>query len=92
MFVFEKGKEINIVLEGHLPVETPDFVIAIDEDARTITVNGTVVASQVQVESDGDETEVVEPETPTDEPTVDPEEDVTEPTDEPTTDEGESEE
>lgn len=50
MFVYEKNGNICIALEGNLPVNTPAYVIDINEEAKAISINGTVVAPNVEVE------------------------------------------
>ncbi len=48
MFVYEKNGNICVALEGNLPVNTPAYVIDIDEEAKTISINGTVIAPNVE--------------------------------------------
>jgi len=41
MFVYQnKNRDICITFEDNKPVENPEFVIIVDEEAKTITLNG----------------------------------------------------
>lgn len=44
MFVYEKNGKICIALEGNLPVDVPAYAIDINEEEKTISVNGEVIA------------------------------------------------
>lgn len=50
MFVYERNGNICIALEGNLPVNTPAYVIDIDEEAKTISINGAVVEPNIETE------------------------------------------
>ena len=44
MFVYQnKNHEICVSFYSKHPVESPDYVIAIDKDTKTISVNGTAI-------------------------------------------------
>lgn len=66
MYVYEnKAHEACVVLDGVIPLETPDFVIKLDAEKRQLVVNGTAIDSNIPAEAEEvtevDETEV-EPE------------------------------
>lgn len=70
MYVYEnKSHEVCVVLDGVIPVETPDFVIRLDRDAKQIVVNGAVIES-----ARGDVAEVQEVVDPVVDPVKEPEE------------------
>lgn len=65
MFVYEKNGAICVTFKSNKPVEDPEYVIVIDQETGSITING------VDVNTDSAETEdstqepveeVVEPE------------------------------
>ena len=42
MFVYQnKNREICVTFKDNKPVENPEYVIVVDKDAETITINGT---------------------------------------------------
>lgn len=71
MFVYQNAnRDICVTFESNKPVENPEYVIAIDHEAGTISVNGQVmeVASTEAAEPAAIEPEVEE--TPVEEPAV----------------------
>lgn len=64
MYVYEnKAHEACIVLDGVIPLETPDFVIKLDAEKRQLVVNGTAINSNISVEEVAEVAETeVEPE------------------------------
>lgn len=85
MFVYQNAnRDICVTFKSRMPVQDPEYVIAIDHEKGIIKVNGNEMVPAVPAED-----EAVEPETPTveepteqeeDEPVADP--DVTEGDDE----------
>lgn len=69
MFVYQNAnRDICVTFESNKPVENPEYVIAIDHEAGTISVNGQVMEA---VSTEAAEPEAVEPEaeeTPVEEP------------------------
>ena len=62
MYVYEnKAHEACVVLDGVIPLETPDFVIKLDAEKRQLVVNGTAIDSNIPAEvaevTEVDETE-----------------------------------
>lgn len=53
MYVYEnKAHEACVVLDGVIPLETPDFVIKLDAEKRQLVVNGTAIDSNIPAEAD----------------------------------------
>ena len=50
MFVYERNGNICIVFEGNLPVDVPAYAIDIDEEAKTISINGKVIEPNVETD------------------------------------------
>lgn len=72
MFVYQnKNNDICVTFTGNKPVETPDYVIVIDEEAKNISVNGSVIenpnADAVEEDVTEEPTDEVVEETTTDE-------------------------
>ena len=44
MFVYERNGNICVVFDGNLPEDVPAYSIDINEEAKNISVNGTIVA------------------------------------------------
>lgn len=45
MFVYQNvNRDICVTFDSNKPVKTPDYVISIDHENHTITINGQVVA------------------------------------------------
>ena len=62
MYVYEnKAHEACVVLDGVIPLKTPDFVIKLDAEKRQLVVNGTAIDSNIPAEvaevAEVDETE-----------------------------------
>lgn len=72
MFVYQNADHnICVTFEGNKPVENPEYVIAIDHEAGTLSVNGQVMTA-ASTESDVPEaSEPEEDETPVEEPSPD---------------------
>lgn len=72
MFVYQNAdRDICVTFEGNKPVENPEYVIAIDHEAGTISVNGQVMTA-ASAESDAPEASEPEvDETPVEDPTTD---------------------
>ena len=92
MFVYQNAnREICITFQDNKPVEAPEYVIAVDKEAGTLAVNGTVVAvasgdaaTQTPVApAEPGNTDVVEDATDVvEDPTVDPDDATTDGEDE----------
>ena len=61
MFIYEdrKNNRINVVLEGHLPVDEPDMVLGVGSDGAITLVAGdeTIVGAGIEDETAAEETE-----------------------------------
>lgn len=56
MFVYQNAEhEVCITFKDNKPVQNPEYVITVDKEAGTITVNGTEIAV---AEADAEETDV----------------------------------
>ena len=75
MFVYQnKDRAICVTFKDNKPVENPEYVITIDKEAGTLTVNGasTVVAPAEEQTKEGN-TVIPEDESKVEEPVVDEE-------------------
>ncbi len=76
MFVYQNAnRDICVTFESNKPVENPEYVIAIDHDAGTISVNGQVMEAVSTEAADSEGTEPEAEETPVEEPTATVEDD-----------------
>lgn len=61
MFVYQnKNREICVTFKDNKPVENPEYVIVVDKDAETITINGktTNVSANKETAVDVDDTDM----------------------------------
>lgn len=51
MFVYERNGKICVTFQDNKPVDVPEYVIVVDKESGTISVNGTTVEVQVPISS-----------------------------------------
>lgn len=70
MFVYQNvNRDICVTFKSNKPVAEPEYVIAIDNEAGTLTVNGQLMVASTEA-AEETETEVVEEAAPVTEPEV----------------------
>jgi ABC-type transport system involved in Fe-S cluster assembly fused permease/ATPase subunit len=84
MFIYEQNGAICVTFKANKPVAIPEYTIVINEEDKTITVNGTVISAAEDTEAPEEEVKVEVPSVeeldniPENDPVEEVEEDVTE--------------